>query len=119
MNSKKSVLIIGILLLVSVCTSCVTNTRVHIDSDVEGASVYVDGEYVGETPCEVKVSNAAWKDTDVVLKKDGYRILKTSCVKEIKVINLAFGVTIWWPSLIWCYGPRKNQLFFMYPETAN
>lgn len=115
---KKSFFVVSILLLISVCSSCVTNTRVQIDSDVQGASVYVEGEYVGETPCEVKVSNATWKDIDIVLKKDGYRILKTEAVKEIKIINLAFGVSIWWPSLLWCYGPRAHQLFFMYPETS-
>lgn len=45
--------IAGILLVV-VCASCVTQTRVNFSTDVDGAEVFVDGEKIGTTPVQKK-----------------------------------------------------------------
>ena len=112
----------GLLVAISicaVCTSCVTSTRVRISSDIEGAEVYIDGEKVGTTPTQVKLSNAVWSSPDVILKKDGYKDLYTELKKEVKAVNLVFGILLWTPSLLWCYGPKQNQNYFLTPATAS
>ena len=118
MTNKKKIglsVIAGIMLIVF-CTGCVTSTRVRINSDVEGAEVYIDGQKVGTTPTEIALSNAVWEDPDVVLKKDGYKDLHTNVNKEVKPVNLVCGLLLWWPSLLWVYGPKQNQNYMMIPE---
>lgn len=92
-------------------SSCVTSTNVRFESDVEGATVLVDGEDIGTTPVQHKLSNAIWEDPDVVLKKDGYKDQTFSVKKEVKMVNLVCGLILWWPSLLWVYGPKKVQSF--------
>ena len=118
MTNKKKIgfsIIAGIMLIV-LCSSCVTSTRVHINSDVEGAEVYIDGQKIGTTPTEIALSNAVWEDPDVVLKKDGYKDLHTNVNKEVKAVNLVSGLVLFWPSLLWVYGPKANQNYIMIPE---
>ena len=118
MKNKKRICfsVIAGLMLIVFCTGCVTSTRVHINSDVEGSEVYIDGEKVGTTPTEIALSNAIWEDPDVVLKKDGYKDLHTNVKKEVKTVNLISGLLIWSPSLLWVYGPKANQNYMMIPE---
>ncbi len=108
----------GILIAVF-CTSCVSQTRVNFRTDVEGADVYVDGEKIGTTPVQMKLSNAVWNDPDIVIKKDGYKDLYAGLKKEAKGANIVLGVLLWWPSLLWCYGPKKNQNFMLEPSASN
>ena len=103
-------------MLIVFCTGCVTSTRVRINSDVEGAEVYIDGQKIGTTPTEIALSNAIWEDPDVVLKKEGYKDLHTNVKKEVKAVNLVSGLLLWLPSLLWVYGPKSNQNYMMIPE---
>ena len=64
--------IAGILLVV-VCASCVTQTRVNFSTDVDGAEVFVDGEKIGTTPVQKKLSNVVWENPDILIKKEGYK----------------------------------------------
>ena len=111
---SKKIIIIGLVTVL--LSSCVTKSRVGFDSNVLGAELYIDGEYYGEIPTTVRLSNAAWKDPEVVLQKEGYRTLYTSLDREVKAVNLVFGVTIWWPSLLWMYGPDREQYYTMREE---
>ncbi|WP_296668351.1 PEGA domain-containing protein [Treponema sp. UBA785] len=104
------------ILLVIFCASCVTQTRVNFLTDVDGAEVYVDGEKIGTTPVQKKLSNAVWKDPDILIKKEGYKDLYTGLNKEIKGVNLVSGLLLWWPSLFWVYGPKKNQSYMLMPS---
>ena len=56
------------------CTGCVERTM-KIDSDPQGARVFVNDEEVGVTP--VKLSFLWYGDYDIILRKDGYQTLKT------------------------------------------
>lgn len=105
------------ILLVIFCASCVTQTRVNFLTDVDGAEVYVDGEKIGTTPIQKKLSNAVWEDPDILIKKEGYKDLYTGLNKEIKGVNLVSGLLLWWPSLFWVYGPKKNQSYMLVPST--
>ncbi|MDA3950716.1 MAG: PEGA domain-containing protein [Spirochaeta sp.] len=105
----------AVLVLVTSFTSCVTNTRVTFETDVPGADVYIDDRLVGQTPITEKMSNAVWRDPDIDIEIDGYRAIRTELDKEIKVVNLIFGLTIWWPSLLWVYGPDNDQYYRLRP----
>jgi len=49
-------------------------TTLEVDSDPEGASVYIDGRFVGETPCIVEVDAEVWGTRKVIVAvlKEGY-----------------------------------------------
>jgi len=98
-------------------TGCVTSTNVLISSDEPGATIMIDGEKVGTTPIKVKMSNAIWEDPDVLIKKEGFKDLNVGVKKEVKPVNLVCGIIIWWPSLLWVYGPKKNQSYILIPES--
>ena len=109
--------IVIIFTIIVLLSSCVTATRVTINTDVEGATVYVDGKNVGTTPAQIVLSNAIWENPDVVLKKDGYKDLHTDLHKEVKAVNVIFGLLFWYPSLLWCYGPKSTQNFVLLPSS--
>ncbi len=33
----------------------------------------------------------------------------TTLDKEVKMVNLVCGILLWWPSLLWVYGPEPVQ----------
>ena len=107
--------IAGILLVV-VCASCVTQTRVNFSTDVDGAEVFVDREKIGTTPVQKKLSNVVWENPDILIKKEGYKDLYTDLKKEIKGVNLVSGLILFWPALFWVYGPKKNQSYILVPS---
>lgn len=110
---KKRIVALFLMLVVVVITfpGCVTSTNVQFNADVEGADLYIDGERIGTTPMVHKMSNAVWEDPLIILKKDGYKELHAGIKKEIKAVNLICGLIIWWPSLLWVYGPKGYQYF--------
>jgi hypothetical protein len=95
---------------------CVMNTKCLIDTNVKGAKVSVNGRDIGAVPASVRLSNAVWEDPEIVIEKKGYRTLHANPEKEIKVVNGVIGFLFFWPSLLWCYGPKPNQFFTLYPE---
>lgn len=107
--------IAGILLVV-VCASCVTQTRVNFSTDVDGAEVFVDGEKIGTTPVQKKLSNVVWENPDILIRKEGYKDLYTDLKKEIKGVNLVSGLFLFWPALFCVYGPKKNQSYILVPS---
>ena len=105
--------------VLTLVTSCVTHTRVSFNTDVPGADVYVDGEYIGKTPATTRMSNAVWDDPDILIRKDGYKDIHTGTKKEIKAVNLIFGLFFWLPSLLWVQGPLSHQYYMLTPENNN
>ncbi|MDR3249188.1 MAG: PEGA domain-containing protein [Treponema sp.] len=103
----KKVFTTGIIfiLLASMLMGCVTRNSVLFETNVPGATVQVDGVLLGETEFTAVMSNGVWKKGNVVIEKEGYKTLHTTLEKEIVLINLIFGWILWWPSLLWCYGP--------------
>lgn len=95
--------------------SCVTSTLVTFNTSVPGADVYVDGEHIGKTPTEKKMSNGVWEDAKIIIKKEGYQDLHTNVQKDIKPVNLIIGLLLWWPSLLWVHGPKSQQNYLLTP----
>ncbi len=104
---------IVLFIFVSVLSGCVTSTKVEFYSDVEDVELYIDGKPYGTMPVEVTISNGIWLEPDVILEKEGYKTIYDSVNKEIKGINLFAGLLIWWPSLLWSYGPEEDQYYHM------
>jgi hypothetical protein len=46
--------------------------RAMIDSNVEHARVFLDGDFKCETPCQVEIPVGDGADHELVLRKDGY-----------------------------------------------
>lgn len=95
---------------------CVTNTMVTIETNPPEATVYVDHKEIGESPVTVQMSNAVWNDPDILIQLPGYKDLRTSVEKEIKVANLVSGLLLIWPAFLWVYGPEKYQYFDLIEE---
>jgi hypothetical protein len=89
---------------------------VTIDSNVRGAHVMINGKEVGKTPLTVKMSNAVWETPDIVIKADGYRTWVGNPEKEVKMGAAIVGYFLFWPALLWCYGPESHQFYTLYLE---
>ena len=107
------------ILAAMVFSGCVT--RVFFDSSEEGAEVYLDGEKLGETPFAAEISAYAWYDPFVIIKKEGYKDLKTELKKTPRAGNIAAGVIflcalpISMPCLFTCFVPvKRNYSVFEY-----
>src|SRR5580765_4518638 len=74
---RRTVLLIALLLGVLTQTGCVERL-LTIHSDPPGAGVYLDGEKVGTTPCEVTY---VWYGTrDLILELRGYTLIRQEVV---------------------------------------
>ncbi|MBN2874298.1 MAG: PEGA domain-containing protein [Spirochaetales bacterium] len=104
-----------LVLMVFLFSGCVTNTNVRFETSEPGAMVMIDGESIGTTPAQVQMSNAIWEDPDVLIKMEGYKDVRAGVDKEVKGVNLIFGLILWWPSLLWVYGPEANQYYELIP----
>lgn len=106
-------------LIIFFLTGC--TTTVTFRTDVEGAEIFLDGEPLGTTPVTKKISNLAWVDPDVVIKKQGYKTEHKWLDREVKTVSLIGGVLtlpfcVGVIPLLCCYGPKKNQFFFLRKE---
>ena len=97
-------------------SGCITRTNVTFRTSEPGAEVYLDHELIGTTPLEHRMSNGVWEDPDVLIRKEGYRDINTQLDKEIKPVNLIFGVLGWFPSFLWVYGPDNTQSYTLIEE---
>ena len=105
-----------VIFLAFFLSGCVSNTSAIFKTNVDNVKVAVDGEGVGHTPTQATLGNALWDDPTVVLTKSGYKTNHVVIKKELKVINLVFGIILWWPSLLYVWGPAPVQYFEMIPE---
>lgn len=94
------------LLLLSGCS-----TLVNIRTIPSGAKVLINGQPAGSAPIRQKMSNFDFKDYNVQISKDGYQTVYQSLNKEVKPGALIVGLLLWWPDLLWAYGPSANQVF--------
>ena len=113
MKASFFVRVIGILMILVMFGACTTTMHVNaVDIEgnfIDGASVLVDGVFIGYTPdASTSVSNAVWDSTEIRVTKDGYRPSVVEANREIKVAPLIAGIFLWVP-LLWVWGPRAQQ----------
>ena len=108
--------LIVILVIVSfLFSSCVSATNVTFYTEPEGAEVYVDGQRLGESPTSKRMTNGVWADPRVRVEAEGYKPSSTRVEKELKGVNLALGLLLWWPALLWVHGPEPRQRIELAP----
>ena len=109
--------ILGLFVLTAFVTvSCATTTLVTFDSAPQGADLYLDHEFIGETPLDHIVGNALWENPVVRLEKDGYDTKGGELDKEIKVWSLLVGIFAFFPALLWSWGPAEYQFYELRTE---
>lgn len=79
-NMKKKDFVCVLLACVVFMTSCASTTR--IETYPSGAKLYVDGEFVGETPCDYTDSKIIGSSIGVRLEKEGYKPITTIITKD-------------------------------------
>jgi hypothetical protein len=85
-------------------------TMVRIDSNVPGARVTVNDEFIGNAPAQTSLSDFDFNNYDVVISADGYRAYHGQLRKEFKVGAFVGGLFLLFPWL-WVYGPSPYQTF--------
>ena len=115
MFTKKTSTLFVIISALITLNSCVSSTRVVINSKPSNADVYEDGQYVGKTPVSLNISNLVWDSPDITISKDGYTSMPVTLKKEAKITNLVIGYVINVFAFLWCYGPTENQNFVLTP----
>ena len=84
-----------LLVMVMMTASCATlfndiNPAVNIDSDPEGARVYVNGNYMGTTPVEVKLT--VDRDHTIVFRKEGFEDKTYRLANEVGLVWIILDV---------------------------
>jgi len=99
-----------ILVVAIILTGC--STSVQILSEPSGADVEINGKSYGTTPATIKLSDLAFNEYQVRLKKEGYREKNVKLEKEFKTGTFIGGLFLW-PLLFWCYGPMEVQKYVL------
>ena len=119
MKASFFVRVIGILMILVMLVGCSTTMHVNaVDTRgnmIDGASVMVDDQFIGNTPgARTRVSNAVWETTQIRVTKDGFHTAVVDARQQIKVPNLVAGILLSWTvvgliPLLWVWGPRAQQ----------
>lgn len=101
MKTTKLTAVVTLIVLVTFTSlACSTNTK--FVSDPPGAKVYINGEFIGETPCDFNSKTGLPERYHVQLFKDGYSQLNVyidaemSLVWALLLVPVTFGVAIPW-----------------------
>jgi hypothetical protein len=101
MKTTKLTAVVALIVLVTFTgLACSTNTK--FVSDPPGAKVYVNGEFIGETPCDFNSKSGLPDRYHVQLFKDGYSQLnlyidaEMSLVWALVVVPVTLGIGIPW-----------------------
>jgi hypothetical protein len=108
---KRTLAMITLIPFLAACASATT-----IRSDPSGAKVYLDGQYIGETPVVHEDMDIAGTNKKVVLKHDGYRDQVGTIRKEdLKILPLITGLFVVVP-LLWVTGYQEEYHFILERE---
>lgn len=115
MNIKFIQKLTAILLVLSIfLTSCSSSTLIM--SEPSGAKLYLNGEYVGQTPYQHKDRKVVGTTTNVRLEKQGYEVLHTSFSKDedVDVGAIIGGIFFLFP-FIWTMKYNPTRTFELTP----
>lgn len=104
--TKNMAVFLALLLLLSSCVSTTT-----IMSRPPGAKVFINNEYVGETPVSYSDTKIVGSLNYVSLEKEGYENLETSFsrTEEADIGAIIGGIFIWIPFLwVMKYKPKRT-----------
>ena len=99
-------LLIILLILLSSCS-----TLVRIDSNVDDATIRINGENMGKTPELVDLSDFVFSEYDIQIEKEGYDTYRGKLRKEFKTGTFIGGFFLGGITWLWAYGPKPYQEF--------
>ncbi len=113
--TRNIALFLAILIFFSSCTSTTT-----IMSRPPGAKVFLNNEYLGETPVNYSDTKIIGSTNHIVLEKEGYENLVTSFSRdeELDVGALIGGLFVWIPFL-WIMKYKSNRTYELVPIGEN
>ncbi|KGE70807.1 hypothetical protein [Spirochaeta lutea] len=107
---KRTMLIILVVLLLG--TGCVSTTMVRFETNAGDATITVEGKEIQEHE-GIRLSNAAWKNPDIMVEAEGYKTYYGEVEREIKVANAIFGALLWPFSWLYVWGPEAHQFIVL------
>jgi len=118
MKGNNYIISLCLPLLLFSCATLFTGTTddIYINSNPNGASIYIGGLKVGKTPATITVKRPGFNDKEVVLKLEGYEtkrfILKKS-FNAVSILNL--GSLLGWvidfaTGSIYKYDPKSYDI---------
>lgn len=91
------------------------STLTHIAVTPNDAKIAINDQPAGTGTVTQSLSNFDFSEYNVTITRDGYKPLTTNLKKEFKVGAFVFGLLLWWPELLFVYGPSPNQNFSLDP----
>lgn len=107
-----------VLAFATLFTSCASQTL--IKSNPEGAQVYIQDAYVGQTPYAYSDTKIIGSTTNIRLEKEGYKTLTTSFSRNEKadVGAIIGGIFVLFPFL-WTMKYDKDRTYDLQPLTLS
>lgn len=104
------ILFISIVIL----SGCSSSTLIH--SEPPGATIYIDGEEVGETPYRYSDEDIFFTKHDVKLEKEGYQDFYSSFRRDEEInIPIAIGGFFVWPIWLWVFDYDYSRTYVLKP----
>ncbi len=116
---KKLTQIVSVILAVIILLpSCVSTTL--IQSDPNGAKVYLDGESVGKTPYTMRDTKIIGSCTSVRIEKNGYETFNTAiCRNEEADIGAIIGGIFVLVPFLWTMKYKPTHSYELTPVSNN
>lgn len=110
----KLVSFVGLCMSFSMLVACASTTL--IKSKPEGARVYINGSYVGDTPYAYTDKAIAGSSQLVEIRKEGFRS-NTALIKRNEEVNVGalVGGLFVWPVLLWMMDYRSQYVLELEP----
>ena len=107
--------LIPFVLIIAVLSGCTSSTM--IQTDPSNAEVYVNSEYIGESPVKYSDSKVAFSTNYLKIKKEGYETLTTDFSRDENINILAgcagFFVLVPW---LWLMDYKDSRLYKLEDE---
>jgi hypothetical protein len=107
----------GISLLsvvIMLISSCASTTMIR--SYPENASIYINGEHVGETPYPYTDSKISFSSTNIRLEKEGYEpVYETLCRDEEIDAGAVVGGLLFWYPFLWTFKYKPVHSYDLEP----
>ena len=109
---------VALMLVASVAlAACSSSTMIR--TRPPGAKVYVNGEYIGESPARYRDSRILGATNDLEIEMDGYKDKRMTFTKDEKAdVGAIIGGIFFLVPFLWTFGYKNNRLYELDPVTA-
>ena len=119
-NSRFSKIMSFAIILSLAFFSVACSTKMRVNTDPNGADVYVDGEHQGKSPVtyDAKSGPPSSGDINVVAKKEGYKDAEKNVERsEMNTTNFVVGlILLGVPALLWSWEYPSSINLMLQPE---